>query len=148
MRPTRILLTTAAACGCLLPVTQADAAGRFTIRGAGFGHGVGMSQYGAYGYAMQGANYRQILAHYYTGTALGAYPDTTVRVLLQSSVATARFSGATAAGDRRLDPSRTYGARVGKLAGTVDLLSPSGRRLMRVTAPLRVTSSAGVTVLG
>ena len=29
----------------------ADAANRFSIRGAGFGHGVGMSQYGAMGYA-------------------------------------------------------------------------------------------------
>ena len=35
---------------CLLPAgTAAAASSKFTIRGAGFGHGVGMSQYGAYG---------------------------------------------------------------------------------------------------
>src|SRR5207248_1859889 len=48
----------------------AGAAVRQIIRGAGFGHGVGMSQYGAYGYARHGYDYKQILAHYYTGTDL------------------------------------------------------------------------------
>src|SRR3954447_42794 len=115
MRSIRILLTTAAACGFLLPLAPAAAASRFTIRGAGFGHGVGMSQYGAYGYALQGANYRQILAHYYTGTALGRQPDTTVRVLLQASVTTAHFSGGRTAGSRRIDPARTYGVRRGQI---------------------------------
>lgn len=37
----------------------------------GYGHGVGMSQYGARGLALQGMEYRAILQHYYTGTALG-----------------------------------------------------------------------------
>ncbi len=37
----------------------------FTIYGRGFGHGVGLSQWGAYYLAQQGANYRQILGHYY-----------------------------------------------------------------------------------
>jgi len=37
----------------------------FTISGRGFGHGVGLSQWGAYYLAQQGANYRQILGHYY-----------------------------------------------------------------------------------
>ena len=36
----------------------------------GFGHGVGMSQYGAYGMAKEGYNYREILDHYYKGTNL------------------------------------------------------------------------------
>ena len=55
----------------------------FTIRGAGFGHGVGMSQYGAMGYAEHGSNAAQILAHYYTGTALGTTdPNRKVRVQL------------------------------------------------------------------
>jgi len=38
--------------------------------GHGWGHGVGMSQYGAYGYAQHGWTYQQILAHYYPGTTL------------------------------------------------------------------------------
>ena len=39
---------------------------RFTV--TGFGHGVGMSQYGAQVMALEGADYRAILAHYYPGT--------------------------------------------------------------------------------
>ena len=35
----------------------------------GYGHGVGMSQYGANGMANNGSNYRDILAHYYTGVS-------------------------------------------------------------------------------
>jgi stage II sporulation protein D len=50
--------------------------------GRGWGHGVGMSQWGAYGYARHGAGYRQILAHYYPGTTLGAAAVSRVRVLL------------------------------------------------------------------
>lgn len=40
----------------------------FTV--TGFGHGVGMSQYGANAMAKSGADYREILAHYYPGTQL------------------------------------------------------------------------------
>lgn len=36
----------------------------------GFGHGVGMSQYGAYGMAKNGYTYDKILKHYYTGTMI------------------------------------------------------------------------------
>ena len=39
------------------------------VRGHGFGHGHGMSQYGAYGAARQGLSHRQILDFYYPGTA-------------------------------------------------------------------------------
>jgi stage II sporulation protein D len=42
----------------------------FTIRGAGWGHGWGMSQYGAYGAARKGLSWKQILAFYYPGTQL------------------------------------------------------------------------------
>ncbi|MCW2803111.1 MAG: stage sporulation protein [Propionibacteriaceae bacterium] len=44
--------------------------GSFTISGAGFGHGWGMSQYGAYGAAKKGLSWKQILAFYYPGTTL------------------------------------------------------------------------------
>ncbi len=45
----------------------------FTFTVSGYGHGVGMSQYGAQLYARQGMDYRAILAHYYPGTALTDY---------------------------------------------------------------------------
>src|SRR3954469_13443291 len=54
----------------LAAAPSAHAASRLVIRGAGFGHGIGMSQYGAYGLALQGGGYRAILARYYTGTPL------------------------------------------------------------------------------
>src|SRR5512135_1466731 len=54
----------------------------FLFSGHGWGHGVGMSQYGAYGYAQHGWTYQQILEHYFTGTTLGPAPVLRVRVLL------------------------------------------------------------------
>ncbi len=47
--------------------TQGDA-NTFIFSGEGWGHGVGMSQYGAKGMAMAGFDYNEILTHYYTGT--------------------------------------------------------------------------------
>ena len=54
----------------------------FVVSGRGWGHGVGMSQYGAYGQALAGRTYDQILAHYYTGTEIGKTGRKEVRVLL------------------------------------------------------------------
>jgi stage II sporulation protein D len=54
----------------------------FVVSGGGNGHGVGMSQYGAQGFAVHGYGYAQILAHYYPGTRFGSTPDVPVRVLL------------------------------------------------------------------
>ena len=41
-----------------------------TIHGRGYGHGVGMSQHGARGRALDGATSTSILAHYYQGATL------------------------------------------------------------------------------
>jgi SpoIID/LytB domain protein len=51
--------------------------GTFTIRGAGWGHGWGMSQYGAYGAARKGLSWKQILTFYYRGTRLSKMPSGT-----------------------------------------------------------------------
>ncbi len=51
-----------------------EVAGRFTLHGAGWGHGVGLCQIGAAVMATQGHDYRRILAHYYPGTTLGSAP--------------------------------------------------------------------------
>src|SRR3712207_375495 len=81
---------------CLLAAAApADAASRLVVRGGGFGHGVGMSQYGAMGFAKAGKTYREILGHYYTGTQLGRLDaQPTVRVLLQSGRRSVTFTGA------------------------------------------------------
>lgn len=52
---------------------ERDTAGnilRLTIWGGGFGHGVGMSQFGADGLGKLGRSFEQILAHFYPGTEL------------------------------------------------------------------------------
>ena len=52
-----------------------------TIHGRGYGHGVGMSQHGARGRALDGATSTGILAHYYQGATLGSVAaDTMIRV--------------------------------------------------------------------
>jgi stage II sporulation protein D len=63
-------------------------AATFLVTGHGWGHGVGLSQYGAYGYAQKGVGYEKIVLHYFTGTELGAAPVSRVRVLLTSGVNT------------------------------------------------------------
>jgi stage II sporulation protein D len=74
---TAVLVTTGAARRAA--TTQATI---FVIRGHGWGHGVGMAQYGALGYARHGLAYQKILAHYYPGTTLARTTVDQVRVLL------------------------------------------------------------------
>jgi len=133
-----LLAATFVACALATP---AQAASRLVVSGAGFGHGVGMSQYGAMGYAQQGADHAAILARYYTGTQLGVLgAPSEVRVLLKTS-ARIVFNGATSvAGDRALDPAQTYTAVRG-LSGGVLLRSAGGRDLGTYRAPLTVTGS-------
>jgi stage II sporulation protein D len=50
--------------------TISNSNGAFIFKGLGFGHGLGMSQWGAYNLARQGANHLQILGYYYKGVAL------------------------------------------------------------------------------
>src|SRR4030095_10919142 len=45
--------------------------GRFVLRGAGWGHGVGLCQMGAAVMASEGKGDRQILSHYYLGASIG-----------------------------------------------------------------------------
>lgn len=69
------------------PATGAATSPMLVIAGAGWGHGVGMSQEGALGYAERGYTYQAILAHYYTGTALERVsPQTKVSVLIGTKV--------------------------------------------------------------
>jgi stage II sporulation protein D len=62
--------------------SSASAAPVFYVWGKGWGHGIGMPQYGAHGYAQHGKSYRWILAHFYTGTEAGQATRSRIRVLL------------------------------------------------------------------
>ena len=55
------------------------------FRGRGWGHGVGMSQAGAFGMARRGVTYREILEHYYTGVELGRLKPAPARPRFPSS---------------------------------------------------------------
>ncbi len=117
------------------------------ISGGGFGHGIGMSQYGAYGYALHGWSYQQILAHYYTGTTLGTTnPGQVVRVLLGSGPAA--FAGASSAGNKRLNPSITYQV-VPLPSGSLKLLNQTTRKAVGTfSAPLTATGPGPLSVAG
>lgn len=52
------------------PLKQGERLAGYRFIGGGFGHGVGLSQYGSYTLARQGFNAAQILAFYYPGTTL------------------------------------------------------------------------------
>jgi SpoIID/LytB domain protein len=81
----RLAILTASLVVSLLGASSARAAD-LLISGGGYGHGVGMSQQGALGYAEHGFTYQAILAHYYTGTALAAAPaNAQVRVLMANN---------------------------------------------------------------
>jgi len=66
-------------------VVTSPAASVLVVSGHGWGHGLGLSQWGAYGYAKHGWTYDKILAHYYSGTTLGPTKIVTVRVLLATA---------------------------------------------------------------
>ena len=65
---------------------------KFAVTGAGFGHGVGMSQWGAYGMAQEGADASTIVSHYFVGsTVQPVQDDMNIRVNLLYHVANAKF---------------------------------------------------------
>jgi stage II sporulation protein D len=126
----------------MLAPAAAQAASTFFIRGGGYGHGIGMSQYGAYGYALHGKNYKFILAHYYQGTRLGhTDPDQTVRVLLGTG--SAAFADGSSTAGKQLNPSLTYDVRV-LSNGQMGVFTEGGRRVARGAAPLVVTGQGNV----
>jgi stage II sporulation protein D len=106
-------------CCILVGATSASAATELVVTGKGWGHGVGMSQWGAYGYARHGWSWQRILAHYYPGTTLAVASVQQVRVLLGSGQPRASITcaGGIHVGDRSGRgyslPAGTYGFGAG-----------------------------------
>src|SRR4051812_31071299 len=128
----------------------ADAATVHIVRGGGFGHGVGMSQYGAYGYAKHGRSYDTIVKHYYQGTELSKTSSRPTRVLLAASRSTVRFRGVSRIGSRSARPSVTYTA---KRRGSKVAVFKGRRRVGTFSAvsayrPRRVTRLLGRAMTG
>jgi stage II sporulation protein D len=143
----RLALLTALITVLGAPQALAATSSNFTIRGAGFGHGIGLSQYGAYGYAAHGSEWRDIVLHYYKGTRLGNVAGRTIRVLLQSGKGTVWVSGATRAGGEKLDSTVSYRLIMHGL-NQVELRSARGKKLATLNAPVTVSSSSKSFVLG
>jgi stage II sporulation protein D len=116
--------------------TTSAAPAALVVTGHGWGHGLGLAQWGTYGYAKHGWTYDAILAHYYSGTTLGAAPVSTVRVLLASG--------------RRVTLSAPAGATVTDASGTTVQLDPGTIAVVKadlaingtqLTSPLTVRST-------
>jgi stage II sporulation protein D len=112
------------------------------ISGHGFGHGVGLSQWGAEERAAAGHSYRQILSFYYPGTTLGTGPAaTTVRVLVAEQPllrlgSVAPFTARDAQGRVARVPAGRYSVGAGGTLGPARLVLPL--RLQPGAAPLEV----------
>lgn len=68
MRRLRSLALVVAVSAALVPAPPARAGEPFTFYGSGWGHGLGLSQWGAYGLAANGWSATEILTHFYSGT--------------------------------------------------------------------------------
>ena len=66
-----LALTALLTLGLLAPAAPAAAADPLELEGRGFGHGIGLSQYGAQRAATQGVGWKEIVRTYYPGTSLG-----------------------------------------------------------------------------
>ena len=122
----RLAITLALVPALVLP---AGAAGKWVVPGKGYGHGVGMSQYGAFGFAREGRSYNRILRHYYNGVSIGNADTRRVRVLLTTGLSTLSFSGAGRACGKDLSPNRNYSFAIA--GGAVELNRSSGRRIAK-----------------
>lgn len=75
LRTSALLITGALTLSLAPPVFAIDIPANFTFTGAGLGHGVGMSQIGAEGMALDGHSATEILQYFYTGTTVAPVPD-------------------------------------------------------------------------
>jgi len=129
-----------------LPAAGAEAKIIWKVKGGGFGHGVGLSQYGAFGFAKHGRGWRQIVRHYYRNTTISPTSAKTVRILLRPYQSRVKFKSASSACGVSLNEAKTYsGTRKG---GSVLLRNPKGRVLKNCGGLLKATGGKSVKMLG
>lgn len=124
-----------------------SAATDWVLHGAGWGHGIGMSQYGAYEMARDGRLASQILAHYYTGTTYDAVADDTnisVNIAASAQSATVVSSAlATGGGAFRVGIQGATGTMSGAAGGQVTF-SRSGSNVVATCG----TCTTATTLIG
>jgi stage II sporulation protein D len=115
---------------------------QFVISGHGWGHAVGMGQWGAYGYAQHGLAYDKILAHYYPGTVLSTTTVKSIRVLLANTTSVTISS--TGPWKLKDGSAATTTMPAGKLTLNPELKFklPEGTAPESFTGPLTFTSAA------
>lgn len=143
----RALIAGASLALLMAALSPSAGAATWVVKGGGFGHGVGLSAYGAYGFGKHGSSYRQILKHYFRGIAVTRTSGAPlVRVLLTTRSGEVAFSGATRACGKGLDPGRRYRART--RGSSVRLLSGSGRLVARCGGRLHADSAGTIRIEG
>lgn len=144
----RAVLTVALALALLLLAGSARAEAKtWVVKGGGFGHGVGMSAWGAYGYGKHDWGYKRIIGHYYRRVKVGKdRGNSRVRVLLASRSGDVKFDGAVKACGRRLKPAKTY--RAERRGAKIRLLSGAGKRLAGCGSRLHAKSRGVVDIHG
>src|SRR5215210_4689251 len=151
--PTMLRTAVLASLASVLLLAPAARADEVVVEGRGWGHGVGMSQYGAYGYALrEGRDFRSILDHYYTGTSIGRAPAGRMRVLLRRT-RVPKVCDATSLRDARgrtvrLSARRTYAVAAWGATGLQLTDTRTGRRRARVQAPVRLTGGTSTCLRG
>ncbi len=146
LRPRRLLLASLAAASLALPAS-AQAETTWVIDGAGFGHGIGMGAYGAYGYGKHGVGYKKILGHYFRKTKVERQRGApTVKVLLAVDPGDVSFSRATRACGHRLRPTKTYRAK--RNGESIVLASGSGKRISGCGRKLQATGRRNIKIGG
>jgi SpoIID/LytB domain protein len=105
------------------PAASADTS--FAFNGGGWGHGVGMSQWGARGMAAQGSSANAILTHYYSGASVGPMATSQIRVLLATASTFTVTPGTTTSFNQ------LFGATVGTTAAPVTVTNQGGTIALR-----------------
>lgn len=141
--------------------TPAYAAIDYTFKGYGYGHGIGLCQWGAQGRALNGQTYSQILGHYFQGTQVTSnysVPDTVrIRLFDKSNLTKVYIEGENSSSIDfvKTDATRAYsGTATGKwsveptMGGLLKIVKPDGTVAVdKLSGPIIVTNATNNLVV-
>ncbi|QGG95855.1 S-layer homology domain-containing protein [Actinomarinicola tropica] len=143
-------LAVATLCGVVVaaPTPAGASAGELEITGGGWGHGIGMSQYGAKGMADAGASYQDILRHYYRDVSIANPPslpayfhDVRVRLTQTAGTTVVRLHGS---GTRVHHPA---GSHVAPANAEIRVGYSGGTMLVKIDGVTRYEGAPGAVVV-
>jgi stage II sporulation protein D len=128
---------------------QAQPLAAIFVAGHGWGHGIGLAQYGAYGYALHGWTYDKIVGHYYPGTTLGKSELNRVRVLLAAHAPRAVISSQSSFVVRDANGKKhKLGAGSQALGPSMKLRLAKAKKLKALPGPLMFSAGSGPLSFG